>query len=99
MNTALAIVLAILALTGFCQILFVMGLAAHKINPGEITIVGRAAAGSEQRVINCVKSICDDLPFEVRVCFIFERKREPMYNQKVAQIFADRAEVLWEDFD
>lgn len=99
MNTALAIILALLALTGFCQILFVMGPASHNINLGEITIEGRAKAGREERVINCVKKICDDLPFDVSVRIILENQGDSVYNQKVVQIFGDSAQVMREDFD
>ena len=99
MNTTLAIILAILALTGFCQILIVMGLASHNIHSGEITIEGRAKAGNEDRIIKCVKNICDDLPFDVQVRIILENESDSVYNQKVVQFFGDRAEVLREDFD
>ena len=99
MNTALAFILAILALTGFCQILFVMGLAAHNILPGEIFIEGRAGTGSEDRIINCIKNICDDLPFDVQVRIILAKESDPVYNQKVMQLFGGRAEVIRENFD
>ncbi len=99
MNTALAFILAILALTGFCQILFVMGLASHKINPGEIVIEGHAAVGDEDRVIGCVKNMCDDLPFDVQVRIVLEKSSDPVYNQKVAQLFGSGAEVIWVDRD